>query len=110
MHNKYRISKLAELHGDLFSRHASPLEGYIFVVVDDRGEDVLSDEICRRCNRKQQKKETWRPKCTAPRLFFFIDYYIYPRMYMYVICTRTNTLGKKQKRNNPLRSGLGMDM
>ena len=33
---------LAELHGDLFSRHASPLEGHIFVVVDDRGEDVLS--------------------------------------------------------------------
>ena len=31
---------MAELHGDLFSRHASPIEGYVFVVVDDRGEDV----------------------------------------------------------------------
>ena len=97
MHNKYRISKLAELHGDLFSRHASPLEGYIFVVVDDRGEDVLSDEICRRCNRKQQKKETWRPKCTAPRLHSDI----YARMYTYALCTRPKILGRKTKTKQP---------
>ena len=31
---------MAELHGDLFSRFASPLEGCVFVVVDDRGEDI----------------------------------------------------------------------
>ena len=36
---------LAELQGDLFSRHASPLELYVFATVDDRGEDVVSDEI-----------------------------------------------------------------
>ena len=47
---------LAELHDDLFSRHARPLEGYVFVVVDDRGKDVLSDEIRRRCNGKQQRR------------------------------------------------------
>ena len=29
---------LAELHGDLFSRHANPLEGYGFVAVDEIGE------------------------------------------------------------------------
>ena len=45
---------MAELHPDLFSRHASPLEVYVFVAVDERGEDVMSDEICRRCNGKQQ--------------------------------------------------------
>ena len=33
------ILKLAELHGDVFSRHASPLEVYVFVAVDERGED-----------------------------------------------------------------------
>ena len=44
---------LAELHGDLFSRHASPLEVYV-VAVDERSEHVMSDEICRRCNGKQQ--------------------------------------------------------
>ena len=45
---------LAELHADLFSRHTSPLEAYIFVAVDERGQDVSSDEIYRRCNGKQQ--------------------------------------------------------
>ena len=42
-------------HADLFSRHASPLEVYVLVLaVDESGEDVMSDEICRRCNGKQQ--------------------------------------------------------
>ena len=39
--------ELPELHADLFSRHASPLGVYVFVVVANRGEDVTSDEICR---------------------------------------------------------------
>ena len=43
-----------ELHADLFSRHVSPLEVHVFVAVDERGEDVMSDEICRRCNEKQE--------------------------------------------------------
>ena len=47
---------LAKLHADLSSRHVSPLEVYAFVAVDDRGEDVLSDEICGRCNGKQQRR------------------------------------------------------
>ena len=46
---------LAKLHADLFSRHDSPLEVYFFVAVANRGEDdVMSDEICRRFNEKQQ--------------------------------------------------------
>ena len=44
------------MHADLFSRHASPLEVDVFVAVDERGEDVMSDEICRRCNGKQQRR------------------------------------------------------
>ena len=47
---------LAELHADLFSRHASPLEVCVFVAIDERGEDVMSDEICRRCNGKQRRR------------------------------------------------------
>ena len=39
---------LPELHADLISHHASPLEVYVFVAVDGRREDVTSDEICRR--------------------------------------------------------------
>ena len=46
---------MPELHGDLFSRHASPLEGYVFVAVDEIGEDVMSDEIFRRNNWKQER-------------------------------------------------------
>ena len=45
---------IPELHADLFSRHASPLEVYVFVAFAHRGEDVMSDEICRRFNGKQQ--------------------------------------------------------
>ena len=48
------ISPIPELHADLFSRHASPLEVYVFVAIANRGEDVMSDEICRRFNGKQQ--------------------------------------------------------
>ena len=47
---------LAELHADVFSRHASPSEVCVFVAVDEKGEDVKSDEICRRCNEKQQRR------------------------------------------------------
>ena len=35
----YIYSILAELHADLSSGHASPLEVYVFVAVDERGED-----------------------------------------------------------------------
>ena len=49
--NCHVIRLLAELHGDLFSRNASPLEVYyVFVAVDERGEHVMSEEICCRCN------------------------------------------------------------
>ena len=43
-----------EMHADLFSRHANSLEVYVFVAVANRGEDVMSDAICRRFNGKQQ--------------------------------------------------------
>ena len=89
MHNKYRISKLAELHGDLFSRHASPLEGYVFVAVDDRGEEVSSDEICRRCNGKQQRRRRGGRSVQPPDWLMIltfthvciITYYVHDQMY-----------------------------
>ena len=48
-HAEFRVGDklLAELHADLFSRHVRPLEVYVFVAVANRGEDVMSDEICR---------------------------------------------------------------
>ena len=53
-HHKY---VLAELHTDLFRRYVSSLEVYVFVAVDERGKDVMFDEICRRCNGKQQGRK-----------------------------------------------------
>ena len=46
---------MAELHADLFSCHANPLEVCVFEAVDERDKDVMSDDIiCRRCSGKQQ--------------------------------------------------------
>ena len=100
---------LAKLPGDLFSPRPSPLEGYVFVVNDDRGEDVLSDEICRRCDRKQKKRRCGG-RSAQPSDRFVYDSDIYARMYSYALCTRPNIVDEKQKRNNPLSSGLGRDM
>ena len=56
---------LAELHGDLFSRHASPVEVYVFVAVDERGEHAMSDEICRRFNGKPQRRGVAAEVCSS---------------------------------------------
>ena len=49
-------------YGDLFRRLAinRPLHVCIFVAVDERGEDVMSDEIFHRCNGKQQLRRGGR--------------------------------------------------
>ena len=57
---------MPELHADLSSRHASPVEVYGFVAVDERGEDVMSDEICHRCNGKQRRRSRGRRKVQLP--------------------------------------------
>ena len=44
-------STLPELRADLFSRHVSPVKVYVFVAVDERDEDDMSDGICRRCKK-----------------------------------------------------------
>ena len=60
------------MHADLFSRHASPLEAYVFVAVDDRGEDVLSYEMCRRCNEKQQRRRRGSRRVQLPDWFMIL--------------------------------------
>ena len=46
---------MTEVHGDVFSHHASTLDVYVFVAVDERGEHIMFDKICRRAteNRKE---------------------------------------------------------
>ena len=51
---------MPELHADLFSRHASPLEVCDVAAVDDRGEEVMHDKICRRCDGKKQRRRGGR--------------------------------------------------
>ena len=63
---RYDISQqLPELHADMFSRHASPLQVCVFVTVDERGEGVMSDEICRRCNGKHKKRGVAAEVCSS---------------------------------------------
>ena len=59
---------LAELHADLFSRHASPLEVCVFVAVDERGERCYVRRGWLSMQRRTEKKEAWWPKCAAPKL------------------------------------------
>ena len=47
---------ITELQADLFSRHASLVEVCACVAVDERGEGAMSDDICHRCNGKQQRR------------------------------------------------------
>ena len=55
-----------ELHADLFSRYVKPLEVHVFVAVDEIGEDIMSDEMCHRCNRKQQGRRRGGPNVLLP--------------------------------------------
>ena len=51
---------MPELHADSFSRHAVPLEVWVFVALDERGEDVISEEICCGCDGKHQRRHGGR--------------------------------------------------
>ena len=101
------VTPLAELHADLFSRYASPLDFCVFVAVDKRGEGVTSDEICRRCNGKQQRRRRDSRSVQLPDWFMIINSTRHIRTY-YV---RPNLFGEKIEDNPPpRRSGLGMDV
>ena len=101
---------MAELHGDLFSHHASPLEVYVFVAVANRGEHVMSGEICRRCNGKQQgRRRGGRSVQLSDSFMILHSSSRHSCTYTYVLYVRPNIFSGK-KRKPPRRSGLGMDM
>ena len=61
---------LAELHGDLFSRHACPLEGatFLFVAVDEIIVNVVNDPKRRASphgNYSDRHPVAERPKCST---------------------------------------------
>ena len=98
---------VAELHADLFSRHASPLKVCIFLTVDECCEDVMSDEFCRRCHGKQQRKR--RGGRSVQLADWFMILHSSSRRFVRVrtYYARPNIFGEKK---NKRRSGLGMDM
>ena len=77
---------MVELHADLFSRRASPLEVYVVVTVDDTSEDVLPDEICRRCNGKHQRRRR------GDRTVQLLDWFMNLHSSSTHICTYTYVL------------------
>ena len=60
----YFFALLAEFYAELFSRHASPLEVYVFVAVGDGGYDAMPDDI-RRVQRKTAKQRRRRSGCSV---------------------------------------------
>ena len=75
----------------MFSRHASPLEVYVFVAVANRGEDVTSDEILPSIQWKAAIKEAGWPKCAAPRLVYDSALFFETCMHVYVRTTYDQT-------------------
>ena len=97
------IIKLTESHGDLFSRHDSPVEVCVFVAVDERGEYVMSDEICRRCNVKQQGRGGGGRSVQLPDSFMILHSSRHLFTYTYVLSIRTTKyIHRKKKNQRPL--------
>ena len=91
------LFRLVELHGDLFSRHASPLEVYVFVAVANRGEHVMSGEICRRCNGKQQGRRRGGRSVQLPDWFMILHSSSrYLRTYTYYVQYEIYSAKKKK--------------
>ena len=74
VHRAFGAHKLlAELHGDLFSRHACPLEGaFFFVVVNETFVNVVKNDPKRRAsprsNYNDQHLLVERSKCSTTRI------------------------------------------
>ena len=100
---------MPELHTDLFSRHASPLEVAVFVVVAKIGEDT-SDEIDLSSIQWEAaiKVAEW-PKCAAPRLIYDSALFFETCIHVYVrTCyVRSNILGENKKHSPEVRSRDG---
>ena len=98
----YYYNVLAELHGDLFSHHASPVVVYVFVVVDERGEQVMSDEICRRCNGTQQGRRFGGRSVQLLDSFMFLHSASrHAYTYTYVLYVRPNIFSEKKLQEIP---------
>ena len=100
-----------ELHTDLFCRHASPLEVYVFVAVANRGGRCYVRRDLSSTQWKAAIKEAEWPKSAAPRLvydsalFFETCMHVYVRTRYYV---RPNMFGENKKHTPEVRSRDGL--
>ena len=78
------------------------LEVDVFVAVDERGEDVMSDEICRRYNRKQQRRCGGR-NVQLPDWFMILhsSFETFMHVRVYVRTTYDQIYSAKKKENSP---------
>ena len=88
------------MHADLFSRHASPLEVYVLVAVDDRGDDVMSDEIYCRCNGQQQRRRRGGRSVQLPG-WVMILHSSSRQLCKYTYVLRTTNIFSENKRETP---------
>ena len=89
---------LAELHADLFSRHASPSVVYAFAAVDERGEEVFRRDLS--SIPRETAKEEWRPKCAAPRMVYGSTLSFETFMNVYVRTTYDQIHSTKKEEEN----------
>ena len=99
---------LAEVHADLFSRHASSLVyKFFFVVVDEGDECYVRRELSSTQRKTVTNKEARRRKCVAPRLVcdsalsLFFETFIH----VYVRTTYDQTCLAKKRKNGGQVSG-----
>ena len=85
--------ELAELHADLLSRHASFFRCFVFLEVDEKYEDFMSDEICRRRHGISKEGCMAAEVCSSQSGFCFYTLLpdIYAHIYTYYI--RPNIFG-----------------
>ena len=81
------------------------------MAVDERGEHAMSNEICRRCNGKQQGRRRGGRSVQIPDSFIILHSSSrHWCTYTYALYVRPSNSTGKRGRKPPRKSGLGMDM
>ena len=97
--------ELAELHADLLSRHASFFRCFVFLEVDEKYEDFMSDEICRRRHGISKEGCMAAEACSSKSGFCSLFFQTF--MHIYVLYDQIYLAKIKQENTPRLRSRDG---